>query len=212
MESTWVLKDKGLNMKRTIYKFGSLNEFTRDIIITEKFFFSDWEKMNDPMEGFFQYYKSEHSKQEIDALYTEKTKYGISCFSKTYNEILMWSHYADNHNGICIEVEIDDLLCSKIKIKDIEYKKNIQMLLRDDETTPDAIELLSKKITKWSYEKEVRAFCYNKNSLHKIGKIKSILIKKGSQKIDLIKEYIDNKDIEIIEVELDFDSNKVVKA
>lgn len=201
-------------MNRKIYKFGSLNEFARDIIITEKFFFSDWEKMNDPMEGFFQYYKNDHEEQEIDDLYSLKNKYGISCFSNNYNEILMWSHYADNHNGICIEVEIDDNLCSEnqIKIKDIEYQDNIQMLLKDDDTTTDAIELLSKKITKWDYEKEVRVFCQNKNSLHKIGKIKSIFIKKDSNKIDLIKEYINNKDIEIIEVTLDFDINKVVKA
>lgn len=170
--------------------------------------------MNDPMEGFFQYYKNDHSDQEINALYSEKNKYGISCFSKYYNEFLMWSHYADNHNGICIEVEIDDVLCSqnRIKIKDIEYKNNIQMLLKGNGTTPDAIELLSKKITKWEYEKEVRVFCSKKNSLHKIGKIKNIFIKKESNKIDLIKEHIKNKDINIIEVELDFDSNKVVKA
>jgi len=201
-------------MGEKIYKFSSLNEFARDIIITEKFFFSDWEKMNDPMEGLFQYYKEDHSRQEIVALYTEKNKYGISCFSKNYNEILMWSHYADNHNGICIEVEIDRALCSKdkIEIKDMEYKKNIQMLLKDDGTTPDVIELLSKKITKWDYEKEIRFFCKNKNSLYKIGKIKSIFIKKGSNKINLIKEYINNKNIEIIEVELDFNTNKVIKA
>ena len=104
-------------MNRKIYKFSSLNEFARDIIITEKFFFSDWEKMNDPMEGFFQYYKEDHTEQEIDTLYSDKNKYGISCFSKNYNEILMWSHYADNHNGICIEVEIDNALCSENKIK-----------------------------------------------------------------------------------------------
>ncbi len=201
-------------MNKKIYKFSSLNEFARDIIVTEKFFFSDWEKMNDPMEGFFQYYKDEHQQQEIDALYSEKNKYGISCFSKNYNEILMWSHYADNYNGICIEVEPDNALCSenKIKIKEMEYEDNVQMLLKDNGSTPDAIELLSKKITKWVYEKEVRVFCNKKNSLHRIGKIKSIFIKKGSNKIDLIKEYINKKDIEIIEVKLDFDSNKVVKA
>ena len=94
----------------------------------------------------------------------------------------------------------------------MEYKNNIQMLLKGDGTTPDAIKLLSKKITKWDYEKETRVFCNNKNSLHKIGKIKSIFIKKGSNKINLIKEYINNKDIEIIEVELDFSTNEVVKA
>lgn len=29
----------------------------------------------------------------------------ISCFSKRYDSILMWSHYASSHEGVCIEFD-----------------------------------------------------------------------------------------------------------
>ena len=32
----------------------------------------------------------------------------ISCFSKRYDSILMWSHYGDKHKGICIEFDRPD--------------------------------------------------------------------------------------------------------
>lgn len=31
----------------------------------------------------------------------------VTCFSKTNNEFLMWSHYASKHSGICLEFNID---------------------------------------------------------------------------------------------------------
>jgi hypothetical protein len=198
-------------MSTKIYKFCSLNEFSRDIIITGKFFFSDWEKMNDPMEGYFQYYTHEHTQQEIEAIYTEKNKYGISCFSKEYTEILMWSHYADNHRGICIEVEIDNKLCKKenIKKQNIKYLETIQMLIKDDGTSPDTIELLGKKINKWKYEKEVRMFCSGKNQTKEIGTITKIILGVRCKDNDLIQTYIDNKNIQIVETNINFDTNKI---
>jgi hypothetical protein len=32
----------------------------------------------------------------------------VSCFSKTNNEFLMWSHYASKHSGICLEFSLDN--------------------------------------------------------------------------------------------------------
>ena len=29
----------------------------------------------------------------------------ISCFSKSWNSTLMWSHYGDKHKGICVEFD-----------------------------------------------------------------------------------------------------------
>ncbi len=35
-------------------------------------------------------------------------EYRICSFSKEYNNILLWAHYADGFKGICIKVEIDE--------------------------------------------------------------------------------------------------------
>ena len=41
----------------------------------------------------------EHHKNEI--LFNR----GVSCFSETNSEILMWSHYANSHQGFCLEFD-----------------------------------------------------------------------------------------------------------
>lgn len=40
---------------------------------------------------------------------------GVCCFSKFWDNILLWAHYTDSHHGICIgyKVEISDSVCMK---------------------------------------------------------------------------------------------------
>lgn len=38
-----------------------------------------------------------------------QTRMPLVCFSETYNNILMWSHYADNHKGFVVEYDSDSL-------------------------------------------------------------------------------------------------------
>lgn len=198
---------------KKIYKFCTFNDFTRDILITEKFFFNDWEKMNDPLEGFFQYYKTNKTDDNVSDIYTEKNTYGISCFSKDYNEILMWSHYANGHLGICIEVEIDETLCTKndIDIVDIKYKKDIESIVT---IGADVKELLSKKLNKWKYEKEVRVFCKGKKTKHKVGKITKIFLgpKCSSEDKETIEEYIDSEKIKIVQTAISLKTNRIIKC
>ena len=33
----------------------------------------------------------------------------ITAFSENNKSLLMWSHYADSHKGICVEYSFDDL-------------------------------------------------------------------------------------------------------
>jgi len=198
---------------KKIYKFCTFNKYTRDILISEKFFFADWEKMNDPLEGFFQYYKTHETDDNVRDIYDAKNNYGICCFSKNYNEILMWSHYADNHSGICIEIEVDEVLCEEnnIDIIYIKYKRNIESIVT---TGVNVQELLSKKLNKWKYEKEVRVFCIGKNKRNKIGKITKVFL--GCNYSDegrkIIEEYIGNKNIKIVKTDISFKTNRIVRS
>lgn len=90
----------------------------------------------------------------------------VTCFSQTYRQILMWSHYANKHEGYCVEYdcgenfELRNMLypivyekqrydCSEIykNVNNIEYIKNIQ-----------ANPILFKS-PEWKYEEEWRVFC-----------------------------------------------------
>ncbi len=47
----------------------------------------------------------------------------LACLSETYNDILMWSHYADNHKGFVIEYDTDTL---KTKCMNCSQNKTFQ--------------------------------------------------------------------------------------
>lgn len=40
--------------------------------------------------------------------------YGINCFCESYDNALMWSHYANKHSGICIEYDLNKLSANHI--------------------------------------------------------------------------------------------------
>jgi predicted SAM-dependent methyltransferase len=46
---------------------------------------------------------------------------GVMCFSRTWSNRLMWAHYADQHRGICLGVDVPDAFR-----KEISYTSNRQ--------------------------------------------------------------------------------------
>lgn len=97
--------------------------------------------------------KMEHSLKE-------NTK--ISCFSETYNNILMWSHYADKHTGFCVEYDISNLDIDhkfKISFSPVIYTKNpvdISNAILSKRLDIVRNILLTNKSSDWEYEKEWR--------------------------------------------------------
>ena len=92
----------------TLYKYKSLDhfEFFMDLLIKKRLYGATFSELNDPMEGFF--ISENFSETEWEAMREAKKKVRICSLSKTYDNALMWAHYADEHKGCCIEVEIPD--------------------------------------------------------------------------------------------------------
>lgn len=86
-----------------------------------------------------------------------KNQLWISCFSKTYKEILMWSHYANNHKGVCIGFnykglsETFNFIPSKVK-----YKKDFRKVDYCIDQQKALNYLINTKSKNWKYEKEIR--------------------------------------------------------
>lgn len=63
-----------------------------------------------------------------------KDLFGICCFSNTYNEILLWTHYSDSHKGMCLVFDkelLDDSLVNgyrNIVKSNIEYSESVPRL------------------------------------------------------------------------------------
>jgi len=85
---------------------------------------------------------------------------GICCFCEVNDHILMWSHYADAHRGICLEFSNLD----KNDFRQVTYVSsmpayNILTLVRPRvEKDEEAHKLLLYKWEHWGYEKEWRMF------------------------------------------------------
>ncbi len=89
----------------------------------------------------------------------------ISCFSKTYKENLMWSHYANFHKGVCIGFNYNGLRKTfGFSPSEVKYKKNFN---KKDycKNEMDALEyLINTKSKIWKYEKEIRLRTFEETS------------------------------------------------
>ena len=96
-----------------------------------------------------------------ESLQKLKREFRVLCFSELNDSILMWSHYAHNHAGFCIEYDFNrgDL---KNLLKPVQYSKNRHCIAggfaNKDSVTANA-EIYNATLHKsdvWEYEKEWR--------------------------------------------------------
>jgi len=120
--------------------------------------------MESSFDGCGKYTPNERERidEEIQALIEDNKNSGVICLSEVNDAILMWSHYGQNHTGICIEFERqpnnklgDAELCSPVhyssKYPVIDLGK---MLLNRDGQTLNL--MLRYKADCWASEKEWR--------------------------------------------------------
>ena len=152
-----------------LYKYCPMNQNTWETIRTGKFYFADWKKLNDPMEGIFRYKKDSIDLAKI--VRQEKQRYRVCCLSKKCNEPLMWAHYADGFKGVCIEIDPNPNLNEEGERQIGEYS----LVLKKDS---DPTKLLTRKLDFWGYEDEWRILRRfqgdDEINLFEIGKIESV--------------------------------------
>jgi hypothetical protein len=93
--------------------------------------------------------------------------HGALCFSRSWNNILMWSHYGDRHRGICLGFDLPD---NARKYWEIEYLEEILVAPDLDslpriEQEPFFKRLYTGKYNGWIYEEEVRAYADKREEL-----------------------------------------------
>jgi hypothetical protein len=87
-------------------------------------------------------------------------KAGVLCLAATSTEILMWSHYADCHRGICLEfrTDVQDSFFAKAQpvTYDDEYPHLDLRNLVENAQVRNATTWMLTKSSHWSYEREWR--------------------------------------------------------
>lgn len=96
---------------------------------------------------------------------TWKNEMGIICLSESFDSIQMWAHYAENHHGIVVGFDMDELVEDKQTIVKVEYNNEMISLpitgipeKLDKCVEGNLLDMLKRKETNWAYEKEVRLY------------------------------------------------------
>tara|TARA_R110001606_G_C15302699_1_gene642754 strand:+ start:471 stop:1223 length:753 start_codon:yes stop_codon:yes gene_type:complete len=138
--------------------------------------------------------KNKDSKNEINELFLEilkgqKDNTWVSCFSKEYDEILMWSHYAEKHKGICIGFSTYNI--ENRNLLHVDYVNDFEKKVVESnsfDVKPYDYWLKTKYI-KWSYEDEVRVISSNGNEFLQFQKnmVKEVYFGSEVEYSDIIK-------------------------
>jgi glycerol-3-phosphate O-acyltransferase len=119
-------------------------------------------ELNDPYELRGVVSKDENIKNILEEIRKDAiNNYGIICFSKTYTEPLLWSHYAEQHKGICLGFNV-----KHPSIEKISYVNKPELIFISNKSNHNIDRIASiykSKYKKWSYEKEYRIFKYIRN-------------------------------------------------
>lgn len=115
--------------------------------------------------------KQSHRATEVYTTLIEKTAQmmGICCFTTDNDHMLMWSHYAEKHQGICLEfdplAQLNYFLTAEVRYTDAFKPLNY---FRSDE---DALMIMAlTKSIDWAYEKEIRVIRPTENGKQSFNK------------------------------------------
>lgn len=144
-----------------LYRYRGASAHTFAELAEETAWYSRYDELNDPFEGT---YINRTIHKTFDELLD---KLRVCCFSRNLESLLLWTHYADNHRGLCLEYEIaDDVFRTTFFAVEYRVQQPVIDEVRIRADGPDAGTLIlhqdregliyRTKSQEWSYEDEFR--------------------------------------------------------
>lgn len=99
-----------------------------------------------------------------DCMSKIKNSVRVVCLSEVYDSILMWSHYAQNHTGFCIEYDFEENNMFYKRLYPVKYTKDRYAISKADMSNSNThwiYKTICSKSDVWSYEKEWRIVTAN---------------------------------------------------
>ena len=163
------------NVCNKLLSFRPISKYSLKDIINKEITVSHPKVMNDPFDTIYlqwlDYYNQNNDKERkhIKPMLEAMGNVRIRCFvnNKTkrspVSNILMWSHYADSHRGMCLEYRFSDEFMNQtnddsvLRFRKVIYKRE-PLSIKSKQMTTD-IGLL-RKCNAWKYENEVRLISF----------------------------------------------------
>jgi len=146
------------------YKFRGTENFERvaDILINRRLYCSEVRHLNDVREADIRVGNDRGKEAELLqfglSLREALASYRVCSLSKTFNNQLLWAHYASGHSGLAIEVDVPSADATEVMYDD-DFIFLCDYIGRGMEAAVRAA--LAKKDKVWKYEEEVRVITRN---------------------------------------------------
>lgn len=154
-----------------LYYMTSLETLEQFILPEMRIRLSTFDTVNDPFELLALRHSGREERRRFDWLYNHWGQVlGFVSLSETWRSPLMWAHYAKNHTGVCLGIDV-----SPGRALQVNYEPERLRLVFDAtqlETAQDAQlinTLVATKFKAWEYEREWRVLERLKNPDEKTG-------------------------------------------
>jgi hypothetical protein len=121
---------------------------------------SDVMKLNDPFEFMGINLQDKALRRAMQKTKSEMAAVsGLICFSRSWQHPMMWSHYGDRHQGVCLGFDVADKWCCEVQYVKERVHITQADVIENRVSDRAARKLVSTKAHFWKYEQEVRVFC-----------------------------------------------------
>ena len=132
-------------------------------LASNKFRWSGLKKLNDPMDPFItaSFGRNDPLKNQKDKkLRSSLSRCAVFCLSERNDNILMWTHYAEDHKGVVFQIDVRKFrqayILKKAKLNKIGYVALDELPKRIPPTSNIAPRFFQYKLNSWCYEEEWR--------------------------------------------------------
>jgi hypothetical protein len=141
-----------------LYYMTSLDTLEQFILPEMRIRASTFDKVNDPFELLCARQTDQEGRRHFAALYDHWVRtLGFVSFSDNWKSPLMWGHYAQNHTGVCLGIEIPDKRVLQVNYQPDRLEMLINMSPLEAATDSEIIkQVVTTKFKEWSYEREWR--------------------------------------------------------
>ena len=225
-----------------LYKYYAYNENSLSVLINKEIWLANPVSFNDPFDCGIKFsneipdeslkkyikregknvndyfsYKNNFIKQQEETRKEYVSNMGIFCMSEKEDNILMWSHYANEHRGFCIGfARQPDNMFGKIETYKVRYDDNYPAIFVIDSNgciNKSFSSLFLTKSSDWEYEQEWRIIYDEFNTTEPIpsSSISSIAfgLKMPQKQKDTIKKILSGQDVSYKEAIISDDQFKI---
>jgi DUF2971 family protein len=146
-------------MSKRVYKFMKA-EHAVGCLQNKRLKLSTIDDLNDPFDLCPLDTSDPDISKAVDAVIINfRAKNAIVCFSRNWDNLLLWSHYGDSHQGVCLGFDIPAGEPGQNYDTDVLYQPNLLQIRGQADINLDLADRLHRtKHESWSYEQEVRMF------------------------------------------------------